>query len=221
MLSPVAAFAVVALVVVIMPGADTILVLRTSLREGARAGVITATGVVCGPILWGTLAGWGIAALLGQNMVLYTTISLAGGVYLAYLALRTFLSARSSWRSDTSESVQTAAAPTVRSRAAAFFLTGLMTNILNPKIGVFYIAVMPGLFLGETVTVWLGTLLGSIQAAFGLVFLSAVAAITGSAKKHVVRPRTQAVLEGACGVFLLGFGVLVIGETLVRSNIAG
>lgn len=219
MASSIVAFAVIALAVVLMPGADTILVLRTSLRDGIRAGTITATGVVCGPVAWGALAGLGVALVLSRNVLVYGVVAVAGGFYLGYLAYRTFVSARATWRSTGSNLVGDDVPGSPPRRSAAYFSTGLMTNLLNPKIGVFYVSVMPGLFLGQQVTVWLGALLGAIHAALGLAFLGGVAVLSGLARRYVTRPRAQAVIEAICGLCLLGFGVVVVVGAIIRSGV--
>jgi threonine/homoserine/homoserine lactone efflux protein len=212
-----ASFTVVALAVVLLPGADTVLVLRTSLRDGSRAGTITALGVVCGPVIWGALAGLGVALVLSRNALVYRGVAIAGGVYLGYLAYRSFVSAYAAWRSaqvDLFESDQGARSR----RSASYYLTGLMTNLLNPKIGVFYLSVMPGLFLGQHITAWVGGLLGAIHAVLGLVFLSAVAALSGFTRKRLTRPRVQAVIELVCGACLLSFGGFAVIEA---TNVVG
>lgn len=218
MLSSIIAFAFIALAVVLMPGADTILVLRTSLRDGTRAGIITALGIVCGPIIWGALAGLGVALVLSQNVLIYSAVAAAGGLYLGYLAYRTFVSARSTWRSAAVDLTDDHSPPHPR-RSASYFFTGLMTNLLNPKIGVFYVSVMPGLFLGQQVTTWLGALLGAIHAVLGLAFLSGVAALSGFARRHLTRPRVQAAIEFICGLCLLGFGIFVVVEAVIHSGL--
>ena len=205
----VAAFAGIAVVVVLMPGADTVLVLNASLRDGTRAGIVTATGVVCGPVLWGALAGLGAAVILSRNPLTAGLIAAAGGIYLCHLAIRSFAAARASWR----EAVDIDLAPPHpphRRAAVTHFLTGLTTNVLNPKIGVFYLSVMPALFFGRPVTVWLGALLGLIHAAVGMVFLTGVSVMSGLARRRLSRPHNRAVLESICGLCLLGFGVYAL-----------
>ena len=204
------AFTAVAVVVVLMPGADTVLVLNASLRDGTRAGIVTAAGVVCGPVLWGGLAGLGVALLLDRNPVVSAVIAAAGGVYLCYLAIRSFAAARASWRMATEDTVPPG---TRRHRATVtHFLTGLTTNVLNPKIGVFYLSVMPALFLGQPVTVWLGALLGLIHAAVGIVFLTGVSVMSGLARRRLSRPRSRAFVEIVCGLCLLGFGGYALAQ---------
>ncbi len=206
-----AAFAGIAVVVVLMPGADTVLVLNASLRDGTRAGIVTATGVVCGPVLWGALAGLGAAVILGRNPLASALIAAAGGIYLCHLAIRSFAAARTSWR--TAADIDTAPDDAPHGgTTVTHFLTGLTTNVLNPKIGVFYLSVMPALFIGRPVTVWLGALLGLIHATVGIVFLTGVSVMSGLARRRLSRPHNRAFLESICGLCLLGFGVFALGQ---------
>ena len=115
----------------------------------ARDGIITASGFVCGQVIWGALAGLGAALVLSQDPLLYRAVAAAGGFSLTYLAYQTFFSARSTWRSATAVIADAAATATSPRRSTTYFFTGLMTNLLNPRIGVFYRSVMPGLFLGR------------------------------------------------------------------------
>ncbi|ANJ26106.1 LysE family translocator [Agromyces aureus] len=209
------AFTWLALAMTLAPGSDTVLVIRTSLSDGWRLGVVAAFGIVCGVIVWAGLAGLGVALLLVRFPVAYTVIALAGGVYLGTLAVRTFIAARQIWRS-TPESTDDAAPATDVQPLATWktFTTGLFTNLLNPKIGVFYLSIMPGLFIGQTLTVWLGLLLGSIHAVLGIIWLTIVSVLAGWARIHLLRPRPRAVLEAVCGLLLLAFGVFVIVEVV-------
>ncbi|WP_395244113.1 LysE family translocator [Agromyces sp. MMS24-K17] len=220
------AFTWLALAMTLAPGSDTVFVIRTSLRAGWKVGVIAALGIVCGVIVWAGLAGLGVALLLVRFPVAYGVIAIAGGVYLGYLAVRTFIFAAQMWRSapapiSADEVTPDATGLVGESRTALApwrtFTTGLFTNLLNPKIGVFYLSVMPGLFIGQTLTVWLGLLLGTIHAVLGIIWLSVVSVLAGWARNHLLRPRPRAVLEAVCGALLLAFGVFVIAEVVVNS----
>lgn len=217
MLSSILAFTAAALVIVLMPGADTVLVLRTSLRSGARAGISTALGVVCGPVIWGSLAGAGVAFFLSRNPVVYTTVATAGGLYLIYLAYGTFRSAIGTWRSSArngNDTPMSLAASSAGSRSN--FTRGLMTNLLNPKIGVFYLAIMPGLFSRQEVTPWFGAFLGMIHGTLGLAFLIGVATFTGAVRRYITRPKASAVIDLVGGLCLLGFGAYALVDGLSR-----
>lgn len=224
-IEPIIAFAGIALAVVLMPGADTILVLRTSLRDGARSGIVTALGIVCGPIIWGALAGLGVALILQRVPILYNIVAVAGGLYLIYLASQSFRASLASWRAKdevelggeggaVTDHSGNGVAVIEHSGLRTYFLTGLMTNLLNPKIGVFYLAVMPGLFLGETVNIWLGALLGFIHSVLGLIFLSGVSVLSSLARRYLIRRKAYAITELICGLCLLGFGLFVLVEVV-------
>ncbi|MFT4213913.1 MAG: LysE family translocator [Microbacterium sp.] len=211
MLTSILGFTAIAAAVVLMPGADTILVLRTSLRFGVRTAVVTAAGVVCGPVIWGALAGLGVALVISRWPVVYSAVAVAGALYLIFLGWGCVRTAARLWRraSDAAEAASVAV-PTPRS---ALF-TGLLTNLLNPKIGVFYLAVMPGLFAPADVTVWLGALLGAIHGAIGLLYLSAVAVFAATVRRFLTRPAANAVVELVCGLCLVAFAAFVLIETV-------
>lgn len=218
-LSAIVSFTAVAALVVLMPGADTVLVLRTSLRDGTRAGVLTAIGVSCGPIIWGALAGVGAALVLRQQPAVSSIVSAAGGVYLGFLAITALRSAVASWRSSAVDSPGTALAAAHAHSARLPFVTGLMTNLLNPKIGIFYLSVMPGLFLGQEISAWLGALLGTIHAALGLCFLSTIAALSGFAGAQITRPKVQATIELVCALCLFGFALYALGAAAAQGGL--
>lgn len=206
--SGVFAFTWLALAMTLAPGSDTVFVVRSSLAAGWKAGVVAALGIVCGVVLWGGLAGLGVALLLVRWPVVYNLVAVAGGVYLGYLAVQTFLGAWKTWGAAVSQEGEAESARPL----GQVFRAGFLTNLLNPKIGVFYLSVMPGLFLGQGLTVWLGLLLGGIHAAWGVLWLSIVSLVAGWARKTLLRPRARAVLDAICGVLLLGFGIFVIVE---------
>lgn len=216
------AFAWLALAMTLAPGSDTVFVIRSSLRDGWRSGVAAALGIVCGVILWGGLAGVGVALLLVRFPVAYTLVAVAGGVYLVVLAVLTLRAARGMWRSaDATEAgipVDDRLLPAAGRTRAATFSAGLLTNLLNPKIGVFYLSVMPGLFVGQALTLWLGLLLGGIHALLGVLWLSLVAVLANWARRVLLGARARAVLEAICGVLLLTFGVFVIAGVLAHAG---
>lgn len=212
MVASILGFVALALAVVIMPGADTILVLRTSLRSGARAAFITAAGIVCGPVLWGALAGLGVALVLARAPIVYSAVAVAGAAYLVSLATGSLRAACGLWQRRRQPAVaDPPVGPTLAPRS--HFMTGLVTNVLNPKIGVFYLSVMPGLFAPGDVTAWLGALLGALHGGLGLVYLSGVATFAAYMRRFLTRPAANAIVEFVCGLCLLVFAAFVVVET--------
>lgn len=213
MLASVLAFTAVAFFIVLTPGADTVLVLRTSVRSGVRAGTLAAAGVVCGPVIWGALAGVGVALVVRQNPILYTVIAAAGGGYLCYLAYQSIVAAVRAWRSTGAvHETRTNEGENTTGKSLPHFGRGLVTNLLNPQIGVFYLAIMPGLFDAGQITLWLGAALGGIHGVLGLVFLSVIAFFTSATNRLLDRPKVTASVEFVCGLLLLGFGVYASAE---------
>ncbi|XVQ09765.1 LysE family translocator [Spirillospora sp. CA-255316] len=208
--NPYLVFSGLAFAVVLMPGADTILVFRTSRALGTRTGLMTAAGVVTGPVLWGVFSGIGVALVIARNQTLYTALALLGALYLLYLAYGCFRSAAdgSAVPLDAPDE-----APPDSGTMRNAYVTGLLTNLLNPKIGVFYLSVMPGLFQGEA-DPWDGGSLGLIQASMGIVFLSCVALLAGKARRYLSSRRASLVVEVLAGACLLAFAVYVAWSVL-------
>ncbi|MFD0685877.1 LysE family translocator [Actinomadura fibrosa] len=208
--NPYLVFSGLAFAVVLMPGADTILVFRTSRALGTRTGLMTAVGVVTGPVLWGVFSGIGVALVIARNKSIYTALALLGALYLMYLAYGCFKSAADGGATPLDAADE---APADSGSMRNAYVTGLLTNLLNPKIGVFYLSVMPGLFQGRAGP-WDGGSLGLIQASMGIVFLSCVALLAGKARRYLSSRRASLTVEILAGTCLLAFAVYVIWSVL-------
>lgn len=194
-----AAVLVLALLTVV-PGPDVAVVTRVALGSGRRAAAWTAAGVAVGCLVWGVLTAVGLAAVLAASAELYTAVKLVGAVYLVFLGLQAW------WRSRRVEPAASDEAPRSGGRP---FVTGLVTNLLNPKIAVFYTGLLPQLVpSGAPVAI---TLLGlvAVHAVLGVVWLNAYAALLHGARGTLTRPRVRRVMERITGTVLIGFGLRV------------
>src|SRR5687767_10984089 len=144
------AFLGVAVVVIVTPGQDTALTVRNTLAGGRPAGLRTATGVVCGQAVWAVAASIGVAALLVASEPAFVALKLAGAAYLVYLGCRALLDAVRG-RAHADRAAPAGRGPELRQ--------GLLSNLANPKMAVFFSSLLPQ--FGET----FGALL-----ALGLVF---------------------------------------------------
>lgn len=210
-------FAALAAVLVITPGADTILVMRTAMRSGRRAGIVTSTGVVTGPVLWGVAAGTGLALLLRDNIWLYRAIILGGAGYLCYLAAESFRSAFAVRLAGTA--VPAATGIPDRNLGGSYYRLysrGLLTNLLNPKIGIFYLSVIPGLLPTGSSSALFGFTMGCIQACLGLLFLSAVSSAEEMFRRFFANPRSAMTLEICAGGALLAFAAYAIASAFLE-----
>jgi len=190
--SSVGAFAIFAAVLAITPGLDTMLVLRTSALGGRRAGLAAVAGIALGCLVWAVASALGVTAVLAASRLAFEVLRWAGVVYLCYLGVRALL------RKST---VEPAAA------SSGGIRTGLTTNLLNPKVGVFYLSVMPQ-FLPAGLPVLAGSLLlGAIHIGLGAVWLTLLVLVSHRAAGLLKRPTVRRRLEQLSGVVFLGFGL--------------
>lgn len=164
-------FIVVSVVLTAIPGSDSLLVVRSGLRGRAQA-IAVGAGTAVAAFGWGIAAAFGIAAILAQSAVAFTIMKLAGAVYLVFLGLRTLWSTR---RKQDSKSVEKDSTPVPR-RVGAALRTGLVAGLLNPKTGLFYVAVLPQI-LPKDVSVLSATLLFSVVDAIVVVLYTALLAV--------------------------------------------
>jgi threonine/homoserine/homoserine lactone efflux protein len=141
-----AAFVLLSALLIVTPGPDTALIIRNALAAGPRASTFSAVGVAIGILFWATAATLGVGVLLEQSSIAFTVLKLAGAVYLVYLGLRTLLSTRRDADQPGPNPVRKAA---LSDRMA--FQQGLLSNLLNPKTGAFFVVVMPQFLMpGDT-----------------------------------------------------------------------
>lgn len=195
------AFAVVALVLAMTPGPDMALVTRNGLRYGRRAALVTISGIAVGLVGWIAATALGVAALLAASGTVFTVVKIVGGVYLIYLGVQALLAARRGVE-RTPES-----AP-----RGSPFRQGLVTNIFNPKLGVFFTTLLPQ-FIGKHDPVFAKSLLlAGVFVAIGLTWLVVYAHIVSFAGAFMRRPRVQRAFEAVTGIVLVGLGVRIAFE---------
>jgi threonine/homoserine/homoserine lactone efflux protein len=188
------AFVGVAIVVIVTPGQDTALTIRNTLAGGRRAGVRTAVGVVCGQAVWALAASAGIAALLVASEPAFVALKLLGAAYLTYLGIQALAAAvrgRSHADRDT---------PHSRGRELR---QGLLSNLGNPKMAVFFSSLLPQ--FGDSFVSLLA--LGLLFCALTLAWLSAYAAALARAGDALRRPRVRRTIDAVTGTALVAMGI--------------
>jgi len=203
-MSAVVTFVPAAALLVIAPGPDSLLVLRNSARGGLRAGLATAAGTVTGLLVWAAAAALGLAALLRASEIGYMVVRWAGAAYLVYLGSQLI------WRSRRGRSNggnATGSPAVARTRPLADYLTGAGTNLLNPKVGIFFISFLP-VFIPRGVPVApAALLLGGIFLAEGIVWLTAIVLLGDRLNAMVSRASVRRRMERLTGLVMIGFGV--------------
>jgi RhtB (resistance to homoserine/threonine) family protein len=193
------AFAGIAALLTLTPGADTMLVVRSALVRGRRAGLLTVLGVGSGLFVHATLSAVGLSALLLRSARAFELVKLAGALYLVFLGVQAL---RGAARPGPARAEEPAA---VGERRA--FVEGLLTNVLNPKVAVFYLAFLPQFIGPGDPVLRRSILLASIHFAEGLVWLSLVTLFVARLRPVLARPRVQRGLEGLTGAVFIAFGV--------------
>ena len=198
-------FALVAALLTILPGPDSALILRSALVQGRKHAYATALGIASGTFVWGAAAALGAAALLAASEFGFMLLKIVGAVYLAYLGITMIVK---SFRHRTA--VSDAPAP-VGSLAAAFG-RGALTNLLNPKVGVFYIALIPQFIPEGVLPLGMGLLLALVHVVESLVWFSAIIFATQFARRFLKSPRFAKWIDRVTGGVLIGFGGVLAWE---------
>lgn len=202
------AFLGVAIVLTITPGPDFALVTRVGLGRGRVAAWFTSLGVVTGHVTWGLAAGAGIASILHASAALYNVLRLAGAAYLVWLGIHALL-ARDVAPTTGEGTSATGAKPV--SRAAAY-RQGLLNDLLNPKIGVFYTTLLPQ-FIAPGQPVFLtSVLLACLFALIVALWLGSYVILLDRAGALLRRRRIRLGLERVTGLVLVGLGLRVALE---------
>ncbi|MDT7788819.1 MAG: hypothetical protein QOF58_7238 [Pseudonocardiales bacterium] len=187
-------FTLVALLTVITPGLETLLVLRTAVLVGRRAAMAVVVGSTLGCLVWATAGLVGLTALLQASELAYDIVRWLGAAYLIYLG------AKALWASRRPAPVDEPA-PVPSARAA--IRVGLLTNLLNPKPGIFYISLLPQ-FLPVGQPEW-GAVLVAIHLGIGLLWFPIVITAAGRARAFLLRQRI--VLDRLSAGALIAFGL--------------
>ena len=202
-------FALVAALLTILPGPDSALVLRSALVQGRRPAIATAIGINTGSLVWGAAAGVGAAALISASEVAFTALKLAGAVYLAYLGIRMLVA--SFRRVESSPEVPTAL--TAEPSLWAAFGRGALTNLLNPKVGAFYVALIPQFLPDGASPLAMGLVLALVHVIESVIWFAVLIVAAETARAWLSSPRVSRWIDRVTGGFLLAFAGLLAVES--------
>jgi threonine/homoserine/homoserine lactone efflux protein len=197
-------FLAISALLIVIPGPDTAMVTKNALLGGRRSGVLAAVGVSVGLTVWTAAAAFGIAAVLRASAVAFFALKLAGAVYLAWVGVQ-MLRAR--------DYLSGGIAAGGRATGGATALRqGLLSDLGNPKIAVFFTSLLPQFVRGHGEAFVPLLFLGGVFAALTLAWLAAYAVAVGHASEPLRRPAVRKTLDRFTGLVLIGFGIRLAFE---------
>lgn len=213
MLTSVLTFGATAALLVLLPGPDTMVVLRSAVRGGRRRATWTALGGLTGLVVWVSATALGLAAALRASHDLYLLLKIVGAGYLVWLGVR---SLRSRGLGDPTTGAPAAPVPSGSStgpgRLWEGYGAGLATNLLNPKIGVLFVALLPGFIPAGQPVATTSLLLGAIYIAESAVYAALLVGLSASVQRWLARPHVRRRLDQLMGTVFVGLGVQMVAR---------
>ncbi|MFI9558270.1 LysE family translocator [Nonomuraea endophytica] len=195
----IASFAAVVALLTLTPGLDTALIMRTSVLSGRRPAWGVVLGIQAGILVWGLATAAGLSALLAASQLAYEILRWAGVAYLVYMGARMLWNAR--------HPAQSEADPVTDQTFGRAFRRGLLTNLLNPKVGAFYVAMLPQFIPHDVPPALMGLALAGVHVGEGLVWSALLVAFATFMGGVLRTPRVRRLLDRLTGVVIIGFGV--------------
>lgn len=195
-----ALFTLTVLVLNATPGVDMLYTVSRTLTGGWRGGVAAALGVCAGCVVHTVGAAFGLAALMAVSAWAFSLVKWAGAAYLVWLGIGMLRQA-----ARRGEATAAAAAPMAPAGTGAVFRQGMLTNVLNPKVALFFLAFLPQFIVPEAEHKTLAFLaLGAWSIVQGMLFLFVLVAVTASLRRLGGSPRMARWLNAAGGLLFLG-----------------
>ena len=196
-------FLLAGIILNLTPGSDTIYILSRSIAQGKKAGVYSVLGISSGIAVHTALAAFGLSAILATSAEAFTAVKLLGALYLGYLGITTLFSRHSQLLPGSGASVQS---------PREIYLQGLLTNVLNPKVALFFLSFLPQFIApsnpyGLLPFIFLGATFFATATLWCLLLVLFSAGMTGFLRNN---PRTASRINRFCGVIYLSLGVKLL-----------
>ncbi|KJH61484.1 LysE family translocator [Pantoea agglomerans] len=184
-------------ILTLTPGFDTALVLRSAVAQGAKRASVTALGITLGCLVWGVAVGFGLGALLLASEMAYNLLKWLGAAWLLYLGLKLLLKPR--------QAAIDSQQPALQQGYLACFSRGLLGNLLNPKVGIFYVSFLPQFIpAGASVALWC-SLMALTHMLLGLIWNAVLIGGSHYFAGHLRKPRVLKVMDRLTGCVFIGF----------------
>ncbi|WP_195696420.1 LysE family translocator [Priestia megaterium] len=196
-------FLILTLFVIMSPGIDTALITKRTMADGQTGGYKMALGLASGSLVHTLAATFGLSALLLQSALAFEIVKYAGAIYLMYLGISAFLSKKNNTASPQKEE---------KSKETSAFRQGLVSNVLNPKVAVFFLTFLPQFIQSDqNVTLQL-LLMGITYTILAITWFFVFVFFINYLRKWLTTPSVQRFMDKATGVVLIGFGLKLAFE---------
>jgi RhtB (resistance to homoserine/threonine) family protein len=206
MLLALGAFTVAAVLIVLLPGPDTMVVVRNIVRGGRSSGSATAAGILVGLTLWVGIAALGLAAVLRASEVAYAVLRVAGACYLVWLGVQSLRAVRRPPPAVADDKPR-------RGLIGTGFSAGLVTNLLNPKVGVFFVTFLPGFVPSGYPVAATSLIFGAEFLVLSIGYYVVLLALASRVTRWMAAPRVRRRMDALTGAVLVGFGIRLAVES--------
>ena len=204
------AFLVASGLLTITPGLDTALILRTTAVAGEKRAIAAGLGVCLGLLTWGFSASVGLGALLNASRLAYNVLRVAGACYLVFLGCKMFSRSGLAFIQNPDLDPTLARSPTRVDDPQRWFVRGLLTNLLNPKVGVFYVTFLPLFIPAGVSVVGFSMLLAGIHVIEGILWFAALIAAVRPLSHWLRKTRVAKTFDRIAGALFVGFGLRLL-----------
>ena len=212
------AFIIFSAVLTITPGIDMALVARSAISRGRKAAYMTTLGIITGLPIHAFLSAVGLSVILSQSAMAFEVVKLLGAGYLIYLGVRTIISAGRAGGDHGQQAeagapiVEAASARQTRQLYLRSYVEGLLNNLLNPKVALFYLTFLPQFMSPGDPVLARSVLMGFIHAAEGVIWLMLYAYFISRLSALMNKPSIKRNIERVTGALLVGLGVRLVWE---------
>lgn len=206
MLASLIAFAAVAAVLTVTPGVDTLLMVRTAAISGRRVAFAANAGISCGCLAWGVASAVGLTALLAASELAYDVVRYVGAAYLLWLGVQALRSRAAIATLDPAEQ------STITAGRA--FRQGIVTNLLNPKVGIVYLSLLPQFIPPGYAPLPASVALVGVHVLEGVLWCGVLVLLVDRVRTVLMRPRVKLWFERVTGVVFVGLGVRLAADRL-------
>lgn len=200
------AFLMAGILLNLTPGSDTMYILARSASHGRRAGMLSALGISTGAVIHTTAAACGLSVILASSATAFLLVKYAGALYLVYLGIRAMMTA-GPLPNGSSKSGKTASDREI-------YLSGVLTNVLNPKVALFFLAFLPQFIITDySHSVFSFLILGLTFITTGTIWCLCLAVFSSSLTKKISRGNASKILHRTTGAIFILMGIhLALGE---------